>query len=89
VGIWIDLGQSHHIDTVTVKSPDRNFLADIRVSNDQGAPSGPESFGNPVGTAVDDQPVAVGGDGRRILVWIVQLPPTLTMRIADIEVVGG
>src|SRR5205807_2601432 len=41
VGIWVDLGQSRHITSVAVKTPDRNFRAEIRVTAEQREPTGP------------------------------------------------
>jgi eukaryotic-like serine/threonine-protein kinase len=88
VGIWVDLGPIQHVGTIKVISTAKGWQAQVRVSVADNAPATLDGFSN-IATITGDAPSAtVDVMARRVLIWIVKLPPELTMSINEIQVSG-
>lgn len=94
VGVYVDIGAEHDIDTVAISSPTNGWAASIHVASEPASTL--EGWGPPVaqsaGVAAGDASFDLdGATGRYVLVWITDLGEGAPARfeIGELSVIGA
>jgi putative peptidoglycan lipid II flippase len=90
VGIWVELDGSHDITSVTVTALEGGWSGEIYVADQPGTSL--DAWGPPRASSNDVPPThafpLTDAQGRYVLVWCTQLPPSYKLQIGDIKVEG-